>query len=113
MDLNVGKELAALRRMPVRDLQSRYADVFGETTNTHHKDWLVKRIIWRMQAVAEGDLIERARRRASNPANRPLTAPLRRSDWYDKLGCRTIDQAGQGRRERVIVFRTGFGNLPR
>jgi hypothetical protein len=37
MDLNVGKELAALRRMPVRDLQSRYAEVFGETTNTHHK----------------------------------------------------------------------------
>ena len=69
MDLNVGKELAALRRMPVRDLQSRYAEVFGETTNTHHKDWLVKRIVWRMQALAEGDLSERARRRAAELAN--------------------------------------------
>src|ERR1700690_3835297 len=69
MDLNVGKELAALRRMPVRELQSRYAEVFGETTNTHHKDWLVKRIIWRIQAMAEGDLSERARRRAAELAN--------------------------------------------
>ena len=75
MDLNVGKELAALRRMPVRDLQSRYAEVFGETTNTHHKEWLVKRIIWRMQALAEGDLTERARRRAAELAN---DADLRR-----------------------------------
>ena len=46
MDLNVGNELAALRRTPVRDLQSRYGEVFGETTNTHHSEWRVKRIIW-------------------------------------------------------------------
>ena len=33
MGLNVGKELAALRRMSVDDLRTRYAEVFGETTN--------------------------------------------------------------------------------
>lgn len=33
MTVNVGKELAALRRMSVDDLRSRYAEVFGETTN--------------------------------------------------------------------------------
>ena len=38
-------------------------------TNTRHKDWQVKRIIWRMQALAEGDLSERARRRAEELAN--------------------------------------------
>jgi hypothetical protein len=81
MNLNVGKELAELRRMPVGDLRSRYAEVFGETTSTRHKDWLVKRIIWRMHAVAEGDLTERARRRAEELANdadlrfRPPKAP--------------------------------------
>ena len=79
--LNVGKELAALQRMSVGDLRSRYTEVFGEATNTWHKDWLVKRIIWRMQALAEGDLTERARRRAEELANdadlrcRPLRAP--------------------------------------
>jgi hypothetical protein len=81
MILNVGKELAALRHMSVGDLRSRYAEVFGETTSTRHKDWLVKRIVWRMQALAEGDLTERARQRAVELANdadlrcRPPRAP--------------------------------------
>ncbi len=69
MNLNVEKELAKLQRMSVGDLRTRYAEVFGEPTNTRHKDWLVKRVIWRMQALAEGDLSERARQRAAELAN--------------------------------------------
>jgi hypothetical protein len=75
MDLNVGKELAALNRMSVDALRARYAEVFGEPTNGRHKQWLVKRIIWRLQALAEGDITERARRRAAELAN---DADLRR-----------------------------------
>ncbi len=81
MTLNVAKELAELRRMSVADLRSRYAEVFGETTNARHKDWLVKRVIWRMQCLAEGDISERARARAAELANdadlrrRPPKAP--------------------------------------
>jgi len=62
MHLNVEKELAALRRMSVGELRLRYAEVFGEPTRSRHKQWLIKRILWRMQALAEGDLSERARR---------------------------------------------------
>lgn len=69
MVLNVGKEVAALRRMTVRELRIRYAEVFGEPTKTGNKAWLVKRIAWRMQALAEGDLSERARQRAIELAN--------------------------------------------
>jgi hypothetical protein len=69
MDLNVGKELAALNRMSVDALRARYAEVFGEPTNGRHKRWLIKRIIWRMQSLAEGDLTDRARRRAAELAN--------------------------------------------
>jgi len=68
MHLNVEKELAALRRMSVGQLRLRYAEVFGEATRSRHKTWLVKRIIWRLQALAEGDLSERARRRAEELA---------------------------------------------
>lgn len=78
MELNVGKEVAALRRMTVNELQAKYADVFGEATNARHKEWLVRRIIWRMQALAEGDISERARQRAAelaNDANLRTTAP--------------------------------------
>ena len=69
MSLNVGKELSALRRMPVAQLRTKYAEVFGDETRTGNKDWLVKRIIWRLQALAEGDLSERARQRALELAN--------------------------------------------
>lgn len=69
MPANVAKELAALRRLTVKDLRLRYAEVFGEETNAHHKDWLLKRIAWRIQALAEGGLSERARRRAEELAN--------------------------------------------
>jgi hypothetical protein len=47
--------------MSVADLRSRYAEVFRETTNARHRDWLVKRVIWRMQALAEGDISQRAK----------------------------------------------------
>lgn len=69
MSLNVGKEVAALQRMTVRELRNRYAEVFGEETRAGNKAWLVKRIIWRLQSLAEGDLSERARLRAAELAN--------------------------------------------
>ena len=67
--LNVGKEIAVLKHMTVTELRGRYAQVFGEETRSHHKDFLVKRIAWRLQSQAEGDLSERARVRAAELAN--------------------------------------------
>ena len=64
METNVGREVAALLRMTVKQLWQKYAEVFGEETNGHNKAWLVKRIAWRMQARAEGGLSDRARKRA-------------------------------------------------
>jgi len=68
MGMNVGKALAALKRMTVAELRTKHIEVFGEPTGSGHKDYLVKRIIWRMQANAEGGLSERARRRAEELA---------------------------------------------
>lgn len=62
--LNVGQKVSELRRMTVGELRREYAEVFGEQTRSHHKDHLVRRITWRIQANAEGGLPERARRRA-------------------------------------------------
>ncbi len=66
---NVTKEVAALQKLPVKDLRARYAEAFGESTNANNKAWLVKRMIWRLQAQAEGGLSERARQRAAELAN--------------------------------------------
>jgi len=62
--VNVGQMVSQLRGMTVGELRRRYAEVFGEQTRSHHKDYLVRRIAWRMQALREGGLSERARRRA-------------------------------------------------
>src|SRR5262245_12938258 len=69
MSLNVPRELAALQLLSTRQLQLRYAEVFGEATRANHRTWLIKRLLWRLQALAEGDLSERARRRAAELAN--------------------------------------------
>src|SRR6516164_88655 len=67
----------------VGELRERYAQIFGEPTRTWHREWLIKRIAWRLQALAEGDLSERARRRAAelaNDANLRLSRPKARSN---------------------------------
>ena len=61
--LNVGQMVSELRRMTVSELRRKYANVFGEQTRSHHKDYLIRRIAWRMQANAEGGIPERTIRR--------------------------------------------------
>src|SRR3954470_16220899 len=63
-------KMKQLQQSTLAQLRQRYAEVFGEQPLvTNNKSWLVKRIIWRMQALAEGDLSERARQRAAELAN--------------------------------------------
>jgi len=69
MQPSVAREVAALKRMTVKQLRGRYLEVFGEESRSGNKDFLWKRIAWRIQALAEGDLSERARRRAEELAN--------------------------------------------
>src|SRR6516165_3594957 len=54
--------------MTIGQLRQRFAELYGEATQASNRTWLVKRIAWRMQALAEGDLSERARRRAAELA---------------------------------------------
>ena len=68
MELNIVNELAALERLSVGQLRQRFAELFGEATQASNRTWLVKRIAWRLQALAEGDLSDRARRRAAELA---------------------------------------------
>jgi hypothetical protein len=71
-------ELAALETMKVAELHVRYAAIFGEQPRTRHRQYLVRRIAWRMQADAEGGLSERAIRRAERlaaDADVRVTAP--------------------------------------
>jgi Protein of unknown function (DUF2924) len=70
MNVSIAREVAALRRLSTRELRAKYAEVFGdEARTTNNRVWLVRRIAWRLQALAEGDLSERARQRAAELVN--------------------------------------------
>jgi hypothetical protein len=68
MSREMEQALAALGRMTVGQLRDRYLEVFGEPSRSGNKDFLAKRIAWRVQSLAEGTLSERARRRAEELA---------------------------------------------
>ena len=55
--------------MTVGQLKDKYREAFGELSRSNHKQFLFRRVAWRMQANAFGGLSERARRRAMEIAN--------------------------------------------
>jgi hypothetical protein len=66
--MSIEQTIAPLRRMTVTQLRDRYLEVFGEPSRSGNKDFLSKRVAWRVQSLAEGGLSERARRRAEELA---------------------------------------------
>jgi len=60
---NIQKELAALEGMTTRELRERYEEVFGEAARSSNRQWLLRRVAWRVQVLAEGDLPERTMER--------------------------------------------------
>ena len=53
MQLNLTRELALLNKMKLGELKDKFAQVFGESTNSNNRTWLIRRIVWRLQANAE------------------------------------------------------------
>jgi hypothetical protein len=66
---DIAAEIAALDQMSTGDLAERYAELHGRPCRTRHRAYLIRKIAWRLQVNAEGDLSERARRRAAELAN--------------------------------------------
>jgi hypothetical protein len=61
-------EVEKLRRASLSGLRQKYREIFEEEARSRHREHLFRRIVWRMQALAEGDLSERARQRANEIA---------------------------------------------
>ena len=120
MQENLDDQIAALRHLGVRELRQRYEATFGEATAARHKTWLIKRIAWRTQALVEGDLSQRARRRAAElacDADLRLSLPQghRLSTEAPPPRDRRLPMAGtllarsyQGRLLEVTVLEEGF-----
>ena len=61
-------EIRRLSDMSVAELHARYVEVFGEASRSRNRDFLWKRIAWRLQELAEGGLSERVKERARSLA---------------------------------------------
>ena len=120
-DLNL--EVSRLKQASVAALRQRYAEVFGEyPPRTGNKIWLSRRILWRLQALALGDLSERAKRQAALLANdadlrlspphpgrvNVLTSMQRASDPRLPKPGTILNRRYRGRLHRVHVLADGF-----
>ena len=65
----VSDDIKHLRTLKAAALKLKYEELFGEPTRSLNRQFLFRRVAWRMQALAQGDLSERARRRAFEIAN--------------------------------------------
>ena len=126
MTQGIDMELAALRRMTPGGLRGKYLEVFGEPSRSGNKDYLFKRIAWRLQSLAEGTLSERARRRAAELARdtdlrmtvpRPpktspdattVVAPLAARGPRPLMPGTVLTRAYRGRNVIVTVLAKGF-----
>jgi hypothetical protein len=64
MDSQLDEDIDQLRHLTTAQLRLKYQDLFGQASHSNHKNYLFRRIAWRMQALAQGGLSERARRYA-------------------------------------------------
>ena len=69
MSTDIAREIDALHQMTTGELADRYRELHGQPVRTRHRAYLIRKVAWRIQANAEGDLSERARKRAAELAN--------------------------------------------
>jgi hypothetical protein len=91
--VNAKRQIAALDGLTVGELAAKYLEVFGIPTRTRNKDYLRRRIAWRIQEQQEGGLSSRAVERIAQLAPQ---APAR---WHEPTA-RKAGPGASGRRDR-------------
>jgi len=86
MDKAIMIEVENLRRASVTSLQKRYRELFHQEARSRHREHLFRKIVWRLQALAEGELSERARVRAQEIANDADLRILAPRDFFNTSG---------------------------
>lgn len=117
-------QLAALDSMTVAQLTDKYREVYGEPTHSRNKDYLRKRLAWRIQELAEGGLSERTlskiaelgdslperwRQRHAAPIEAPAAQPAHppRDPRLPPAGT-VLTRLHQGTEHRVTIREDGF-----
>ena len=128
MSPKITAEIARLPDLRVADLQERYEQVFGEECRSRNKQYLIRRIAWRLQANEEGGLSASTLTKAEElavDAETRVTAPRQNStknvevvnakpstfvDWDPRLPPpgNMVERQYKGKMIRVVVLQEGF-----
>ena len=100
MNTAVWMEIEKLRRASLETLRQKHRDVFQEETRCRHREHLFRRIAWRLQALAEGDITERARERARQIARDTDLRMVAPRDFFTLDGGRIETTPGDGNRRQ-------------
>jgi hypothetical protein len=101
VDTAILTEIESLRRATLAALREKYREVFQEDTRSRHREHLFRRIAWRLQALAEGDLSERARGWAHQIAQDADLRKIAPRDFFTVNGERVRTTRGdRNRREQ-------------
>ncbi len=108
--------IQALRQMTVGQLRLKWRELYGEDTRSGNRDYLWRRLAWRVQELAYGGLSERAQARIKELGDDLRMLPSRR--WQPAPGPvrdRRIPKPGvvlsrryRGQEIRVTVLEDGF-----
>ena len=60
---SIAAQVVALTKLSVPELREKWKEVFGEPTTQRHRQYLIRRIAWRIQSDAYGGLSEEAQAR--------------------------------------------------
>lgn len=67
-DRSMLAQIAKLKRMPVAELRLEWRRLYGEETRSRNRDYLWKRLAWRVQELAYGGLDEATNQRLAELA---------------------------------------------
>ncbi len=127
MESSVIRRIHTLQRMSVAQLRGEWEQLYGEPTRSRNRDYLWRRLAWRVQELAHGGLSEGARERlhslapagferASTPTQAAKTGdpeplrpqPLSRRDPRLPSPGTVLTRQYHGREIRVVALDDGF-----
>ena len=102
MDNAVLMKIEKLRRASLASLREKFREVFQEEARSRHRQHLFRRIAWRLQALAEGDLTERARGRANEIAQDADLRKVAPRDFFSVGGEAVETTRGDRQKDRRL-----------
>ena len=126
MDKSMLSEISRLRQMSVAELQAEWLRLYGEPSRSRNRDFLWRRLAWRVQELANGGLNDRTRGRldelapdtfvraripTTSPTPPTVTEPRQRRPVRDMrlpTPGSIITKTWRGREIEVVVREDGF-----